>query len=145
MTEKKVDLLKNVYNKVQYAKTIDTSFSELGVTSIAEDLEAQPSVEEFFVLYNELFYDIPPNGATNSHEFLVQQSGEYIGFERNLEEIEALQLEITQLRTDLLASQITNIEQATGQKLDIDLENLGTNTEDINNTISDIKKDLNIP
>jgi len=145
MTEKKVDLLKNVYNKVQYAKTIDTSFSELGVTSIAEDLEAQPSVEEFFVLYNELFYDIPPNGATNSHEFLVQQSGEYIGFERNLEEIEALQLEITQLRTDLLASQITNIEQTTGQKLDIDLENLGTNTEDINNTISDIKKDLNIP
>lgn len=145
MTEKKVDLLKNVYNKVQYAKTIDTSFSELGVTSIAEDLETQPNVEEFFALYNELFYDIPPNGATNSHEFLVQQSGEYIGFERNLEEIEALQLEITQLRKDLLAAQIANVEQATGQKLDIDLENLGTNTEDINNTISDIKKDLNIP
>jgi hypothetical protein len=145
MAEKKVDLLKNVYNKVQYAKTIDTSFSELGVTSIAEDLETQPNVEEFFALYNELFYDIPPNGATNSHEFLVQQSGEYIGFERNLEEIEALQLEITQLRKDLLAAQIANVEQATGQKLDIDLENLGTNTEDINNTISDIKKDLNIP
>lgn len=145
MTEKKVDLLKNVYDKIQYTKTIDTKFSELGTTSIAEDLETQPNVEEFFALYNELFYDIPPNGATNSHEFLVQQSGNYIGFERNLEEIEALQLEITQLRKDLLAAQIANVEQATGQKLDIDIENLGNNTEEINNTIADIKKDLNIP
>lgn len=145
MAEKKVDLLKNVYDKIQYTKTIDTKFSELGTTSIAEDLETQPNVEEFFALYNELFYDIPPNGATNSHEFLVQQSGNYIGFERNLEEIEALQLEITQLRKDLLAAQIANVEQATGQKLDIDIENLGNNTEEINNTIADIKKDLNIP
>lgn len=145
MAEKKVDLLKNVYDKIQYTKTIDTKFSELGTTSIAEDLETQPNVEEFFALYNELFYDIPPNGATNSHEFLVQQSGNYIGFERNLEEIEALQLEITQLRKDLLAAQIANVEQATGQKLDIDVENLGNNTEEINNTIADIKKDLNIP
>ena len=145
MIEKKVDLLKNVYDKIQYAKTIDTSFSELGTTSIAEDLETQPNVEEFFALYNELFYDIPPNGDTNSHEFLVQQSGNYIGFERNLEEIEALQLEITQLRKDLLASQILNVEQTTGQKLNIDIENLGNNTEEINTAISDIKKDLNIP
>ena len=145
MAEKKVDPLKNVYDKIQYTKTIDTKFSELGTTSIAEDLETQPNVEEFFALYNELFYDIPPNGATNSHEFLVQQSGNYIGFERNLEEIEALQLEITQLRKDLLAAQIANVEQATGQKLNIDIENLGNNTEEINNTIADIKKDLNIP
>tara|TARA_R110000803_G_scaffold130129_1_gene197450 strand:+ start:558 stop:995 length:438 start_codon:yes stop_codon:yes gene_type:complete len=145
MTEKKVDLLKSVYNKVQYTKTIDTSFSELGTTSIAEDLETQPNVEEFFALYNELFYDIPPNGATNSHEFLVQQSGNYIGFESNLEEIEALQLEITQLRRDLLSSQILNIEQITGEKLDIDLDNLGNNPEEIDNAIQDIKKDLNIP
>lgn len=145
MTEKKVDLLKSVYNKVQYTKTIDTSFSELGTTSIAEDLETQPSVEEFFALYNELFYDIPPNGDTNSHEFLVQQSGNYIGFESNLEEIEALQLEITQLRRDLLSSQIANVEQITGEKLNIDLENLGNNPEEIDNAIQDIKKDLNIP
>ena len=145
MAEKKVDLLKSVYNKIQYTKTIDTSFSEFGTTSIAEDLETQPSVEEFFALYNELFYDIPPNGNTNSHEFLVQQSGNYIGFESNLEEIEALQLEITQLRRDLLSSQISNVEQITGEKLNIDLENLGTNPEEIGNAIKDIKKNLNIP
>jgi hypothetical protein len=145
MEEKKVDLLKNVYDKIQYSKTIDTSFRELGVTSIAEDLENQPTVEEFFALYNELFYDIPPNGNTNSHEFLVRQSGNYIGFERRAEEIEALQLEISQLRTDLLAAQIANVEVTTGQKLNIDLENLGNNPEEVNNEIQNIKKDLNIP
>lgn len=145
MKEKKVDLLKNVYDKVQYSKTIDTSFRELGTTSISEDLENQPNVEEFFALYNELFYDIPPNGSTNSHEFLVQQSGNYIGFESRLEEIEALQLEITGLRKDLLAAQISNVEATTGQKLNIDLDNLGTNPEEIDNEIQNIKKDLNIP
>ena len=93
----------------------------------------------------QLNFPESPNGDTNSHEFLVQQSGNYIGFESNLEEIEALQLEITQLRRDLLSSQILNIEQITGEKLDIDLDNLGNNPEEIDNAIQDIKKDLNIP
>jgi len=145
MAEKKVDLKKNVYNKVQYSQTIDTSFRELGVTSISEDLENQPTVEQFFALYNELFYDIPPNGSTNSHEFLVQQSGNYIGFENRLEEIEALQLEISQIRRDLLNAQIQNIELTTGQKINIDLENLGNNPEEVNNAIKDIRSDLNLP
>jgi hypothetical protein len=145
MAEKIVDLKKNVYNKVEYSKTIDTNFRELGVTSISEDLENQVSVEQFFALYNELFYDIPPNGSTNSHEFLVQQSGNYIGFENKLEEIEALQLEISQLRRDLLNSQIQNVELTTGQKVEIDLDNLGNNPDEINNAIKDIRKDLNLP
>jgi len=145
MAEKIVDLKKNVYNKVEYSKTIDTNFRELGVTSISEDLENQVSVEQFFTLYNELFYDIPPNGNTNSHEFLVQQSGNYIGFENKLEEIEALQLEISQLRRDLLNSQIQNIELTTGQKVEINLDNLGNNPGEIDNAIKDIRKDLNLP
>jgi len=145
MAEKVVDLKKNVYNKVEYSKTIDTNFRELGVTSISEDLENQVSVEQFFALYNELFYDIPPNGSTNSHEFLVQQSGNYIGFENKLEEIEALQLEISQLRKDLLNSQIQNVELTTGQKVEIDLDNLGNNPDEINNAIKDIRTDLNLP
>jgi transcription initiation factor IIE alpha subunit len=53
-----------------------------------------------------LYYDIPPNGEINSHEFLVQQSGEYINFEANSEEIRALQDEIANLREELLNAQI---------------------------------------
>ena len=145
MVEKKIDLLKNVFNKIQYAKTINTSFTELGITSVAEDLAQQPSVDKFFELYNRLFYDIPPNGETNSHEFLVRQSGEYINFERNVEEIEALQAEITQLRKDLLGSQIENIEIRTGKKLNLDVNSLEGNVEELTEEVNSIKQSLEVP
>jgi hypothetical protein len=59
---------------------------------------SQPTTNEFFSMYNDMFYLIPELGATNSHEYLIKKSSEYIGFEANQEEIEALQAEIAQLR-----------------------------------------------
>ena len=115
--EQKVDTKKNVFNKDQYSKTIDTNFRELGTTTVSDDLQSQVTVEDFFVLYNQLFYDIPPNGETNSHEYLVQQSGEYINFESNLEEIQALQEEIAGLREELLQSQIQLAEATSGVQI----------------------------
>lgn len=112
--EQKVDTKKNVFNKDQYSKTIDTSFREFGVTTISNDIQSQPTVNQFFELYNQLFYDIPPTGETNSHEFLVQQSGEYINFEANSEEIQALQEEIANLREELLNTQIQVAQAASG-------------------------------
>jgi hypothetical protein len=114
MAEEKVNLVKDGYNKRDYLKTIDTSFRELGVTTVAQDLEQETTVEDFFRLYNELFYDIPPRGDTNSHEYLVIQSSEYINFERDLEEIEALRQEIAELREELLSTQLENIELSAG-------------------------------
>ena len=114
----RLDLEKNVYNKAQYIKTINTSFNELGVTTITEELEVQPTVEEFFVLYNSLFYDIPALGETNSHQFLVRTSGEYINFDEAQGEIEALQAEIAQLRSDLLKAQMENIKTTVGESQD---------------------------
>lgn len=114
MAEEKINLVKDGYNKRDYLKTIDTSFRELGVTTVAQDLEQETTVEDFFRLYNELFYDIPPRGDTNSHEYLVIQSSEYINFERDLEEIEALRQEIAELREELLATQLENIELSAG-------------------------------
>jgi len=112
--EQKVDTKKNVFDKNQYSKTIDTSFREFGVTTISDDLQSQPTIEQFFELYNQLFYDIPPDGEINSHEFLVQQSGEYIDFEANSEEIQALQDEIANLREELLNAQIQIAQAASG-------------------------------
>ena len=109
MGEERLDLIKDVFNKAEYIKTIDTSFNELGVASITEDQQVQPTVEEFFGLYNSLFYDIPALGETNSHEYLVKTSGEYINFNEVNEEIEALQVEIAQLRSDLLSAQMQSI------------------------------------
>lgn len=102
MSEKRVDLQKEVFNKLDYPRTIDTNFTELSVPTVNDDLENQVTVEDFFNLYNELFYDIPAEGETNSHAFLVRQSGEYIKFDENDAEIEALRNEITILRQDNL-------------------------------------------
>jgi len=115
--EQKVDTKKKVFNKAQYPKTINTQFSQLGVTSITQAIAETPTVEEFFNLYDELFYDIPALGATNSHEYLVKTSGEYIDFDQQNEIIEALQQEITSLREENLKLQISATETATGQSI----------------------------
>ena len=109
---KRLDLVKEVFNKAEYVKTIDTSFNEFGNITITEELQTQPTVEEFFGLYNSLFYDIPALGETNSHQYLVKISGEYINFDEVNGEIQALQAEIAQLRSDLLTAQMENIRIA---------------------------------
>ena len=118
-----INFNKTVFNKAQYIKTIDTAFSELGVTTVQEQLDTQPTVEEFFSLYNQLFYEIPEFGEINSHEFLIQQSSEYINFEANQETIDKLQEEISILREDLLDSQKQIVELETGESLGEDLAN----------------------
>ena len=109
-----VNLNKKVYNKNTYEKVIDTSFKQLGVKTIQQQITEQPTVNDFFSLYNDLFYDIPELGEVNSHEYLIKKSSEYINFEPNNEEITALQAEIAQLRIDLLESQKQVIALQTG-------------------------------
>jgi hypothetical protein len=105
-----IEFNKNVFDKNTYSKVINTSFTQLGVTPISEQINNQPTVDEFFDMYNDLFYDIPEKGEIDSHEFLIKKSSEYIGFEANQEEIEALQNEIAQLRIELLNIQKQNID-----------------------------------
>ena len=115
MSEKKVDLQKQIFSKEEYQKTIDTNFNQFGVVSIQEEVAAEPTVEEFFALYNDLFYEIPAEGDTNSHRFLVVQSGEYINFDEISEEIQALREEIAGLRTENLGLQQEIVDLQTTQ------------------------------
>ena len=133
---KNVDLRREVFNKDQYKQVIDTNFSQLGVTSVSASAENTISVEEFFGNYNSIFYDIPPNGETNSHEFLVRESGQYINFDQISDEILALQEEITGLRKELLAEQIKVIELESGVSIDKESLGLGAETSDISDNIS---------
>ena len=100
-----INLNKEVFNKRDYEKTINTSFTQLDVPSIQEQLTQQTTVPEFFNLYNELFYEINEIGETNSHEYLIKTSSQYINFDENDELIQALQNEIAQLREELLEAQ----------------------------------------
>ena len=132
---KNVDLRREVFNKDQYKQVIDTNFSQLGVTSVSASSENTISVEEFFGNYNSIFYDIPPNGETNSHEFLVRESGQYINFDQIADEILALQEEIAGLRKELLAEQIKVIELESGVSVDTGSLDLGNETSNISNSI----------
>ena len=114
-----VNLNKEVFNKRDYIKTIDPSFNQLGVKTIQEELDEQPTVQEFFNMYNTLFYQINELGETNSHEFLIKTSSEYINTETDNELIEALQNEISTLREELLLTQQKLIDTSTS-KLKID-------------------------
>lgn len=102
MTKQKINLTRIVYNKDDYQKTIDTSFNELLPPPIIEDDSI--TVEQFFVFYNQLFFDIPKTGV-DSHNTLIEQSSEYVGDEEVNPEIEALIQEVNTLRTQLLESQ----------------------------------------
>jgi len=112
-----INFNKQVYNKNDYQKIIDTSFTQLGVQTVQEQLNTQPTTDDFFTMYNDLFYDINELGNTNSHEYLIKTSSEYINYTANQAIIDALQAEITQLRTELLDSQKQVIELQTGTSL----------------------------
>lgn len=99
--QQKINLTKNSFSKTQYPKIIDTEFSQL-TPKVTEPVATQDvSIDEFFVLYNKLFFDIPQRG-NNSHETLITTSTEYIGYSPLTTEIEALQQEITELRRQLI-------------------------------------------
>ena len=120
---------KTVYDKNQYEKLVNTNFSQLDPTPTPQQqLEEQPTVNEFFNLYNQLFYDIPEYGDINSHEYLIKTSIAYIDFDPNNNEILALQNEIAQLREQLLGEQKKILEFQTGESIDTPNVAAGSNT-----------------
>jgi hypothetical protein len=115
----KIKFDKKVYDKKSYIKTIDTSFKELGIESIEEAAQPTlPSIQEFFDMYNTLFYQINELGPINSHQYLIKKSSDYIGAQEDNDLISLLQAEISGLREQLLQSQtlyqdlVNNIPEA---------------------------------
>ena len=99
---------KTVFNKENFDIVIDRGLKEY-LQPIADDDEM--TVEEFFVEYNRLFYDIPPEGEIDSHRFIITRSSELVDFEKDTEDIQPLLDEIAQLRNQ-------NLEQA-GQIIEL--------------------------
>lgn len=104
----KVSLQKSVYSQGSFKKVIDTTFRELVPPPTPE--EVQNTVEDFFALYEELFFQIPIEGEINSHEYLVKTSQEYIGEPVISDNEKALLEEINELRRQLLDIASSNVE-----------------------------------
>jgi len=96
-------LSKKLYNKSAYLNVIDTQFTEL--VPPTPPVEEPVSVDEFFVLYDALFYEIPKEGEVNSHQFLIKSSIEYVDSQATSNDIQALLDEITSLREENLVLQ----------------------------------------
>jgi len=102
-----IQLQKTVFNRDQFDKVVDRSFKTFAQPIPVEDL---PTVEEFFDLYEKLYYEIPIEGTTQSHTYLVQRSSELINFEKDTEDIQPLLDEIAILRQQILEYQQQIIE-----------------------------------
>jgi len=111
----KINLNKQVYNKNQYEKVIDTKFSQLNAPIIEAQQASSISIEQFFQYYEQLFYQIPKNGELNSHEYLIKTSSEYIDYQQSNEDIQALIDEITSLRQQNLEINQELVKIQTGQ------------------------------
>jgi hypothetical protein len=97
----KVDLIKKIYGTNTYTKAVDTSFTEL-VSPTIQVVAPEVTVDQFFVYYENLFFNIPVSGSINSHTYLVERSQEYIGGSVIDAEKQALIEEINSLRQQLL-------------------------------------------
>jgi hypothetical protein len=96
-----------VYSKNRFSKVIDTQFREFA-------LETPPTpevtVEDFFGLYDELFFDIPKEGDINSQRYILNRTAEYLGVKlADDTDINVLLEEITTLKQQLLTTEAENL------------------------------------
>ena len=108
-----ISIEKQVFDKNQFGKVIDTQFSQL---LNQQQTEPTPTftLNDFFTLYEELFYQIPKEGDINSHRAILEREAEYLGISINQEDVQALLDEITSLRQQVLDTQ-TIINELTQQ------------------------------
>ena len=100
-----IPIQKQVFDKNSFGKVIDTQFSQL-LNNISEETPVF-TIEDFFQLYEQLFYQIPKEGDTNSHRYMLEKSADYLGVIVSQDDIQALLNEITTLRQEVLNSQQT--------------------------------------
>jgi hypothetical protein len=117
-------LNKQVFEKKAFNDTINTTFSELTSSVVTSTGSLLPSIPEFFDYYQALFYQIPKFGETNSHQYLILTSQDYIGSETGGNEVvDALIAEVTTLRQENLELQ-QQIAQSTITSVQDALQNI---------------------
>ena len=101
-----IPVQKTVFSKDSYSRVVDTQFSQL-LNQGATEEELSFTVDDFFQLYDELFYQIPKEGDTNSHQYILRKEADYLGVSISQDDIQALLNEITSLRQQVLEAQQT--------------------------------------
>tara|TARA_R110002167_G_scaffold76694_8_gene213490 strand:- start:673 stop:1026 length:354 start_codon:yes stop_codon:yes gene_type:complete len=115
MAKNSVSIYKEVYKKKDIETVIDTEFKTF--TRPVEEVDTD-TIQEFFRLYDKLYYTIPVEGEEDSHEYLLKRSSEIAKLESSAEDIQPLLDEITQLRQQLLSANEQLFEVERNQKND---------------------------
>ena len=101
-----IPIEKQVFDKVNFPRVINTQFSQLLNNQVIEETPSF-TIDDFFQLYEDLFYQIPKEGDTNSHRYILQREADYLGVSISQDDIQALLNEITSLRQQVLEEQQT--------------------------------------
>ena len=99
-----IPVQKTVFNKTTYERVVDTQFRQFLNQGTVEDTLSF-TVDDFFQLYEDLFYQIPKEGDTDSHRYILEKEADYLGVIINQDDIQALLEEITTLRQQVLDTQ----------------------------------------
>ena len=99
-----IPIEKQVFDKNQFGKVIDTEFTQL-LNQQTEIPTPTFTLDDFFTLYDQLFFQIPKEGDANSHRYILQREADYLGVLIDQDDIQALLDEITALRQQVLDTQ----------------------------------------
>ena len=113
-----VNIKKTVYDKDKFSKVVNREFSTFAQPA---PIENERSLEEFFDDYERLYYEMPVEGDSKSHKYLIARSSELVDFEKDTQDIQPLLDEIAQLREQILTYQQQLIEANTP---DINIEQI---------------------
>lgn len=101
MANQKVQIRKTVYDNAGLSKIVDREFKAFAEPVPEQDPD---TVEELFRLYDKLYLEIPIEGESNSHQYIVTKSSDLLNVDLDNEAIQPLLEEISELRTQLLES-----------------------------------------
>ena len=112
-----VKLIRQVFDKDKFNETVDTEFSQLRSVPDPSFFDINlATLDDFWALYEDFFFDIPPLGPTKSHEYLSRTSGEYANIDAESEDIQALLDEIAALRLENLELRGLKLEQESAEE-----------------------------
>lgn len=116
---------RKLYNSTQQENIDNTTITQLTEPEIESVFDINlATVEDFFIIYQNLYSLIPQYGETNSHEYLIKESSKIVTLNQQNDAVQNLLDEIAELRQQNL-----DLQQ---EKVDI-ITQLSANTN-INNT-----------
>jgi len=73
-----IPIEKQVFDKLTFFKVVNTQFSQLLNNQTGEEIPSF-TIDDFFDLYEQLFYQITKEGEINSHRYILEKEAEYLG------------------------------------------------------------------